>query len=106
MISHTWYMLRHVNQHIHDLLQGDDQTDIGLHVEESNVATDGLAGRLHGQFKTKEGADPKSIVRHMANFIHIKIKLGELSDDNVYVIVDCTKLSNAINCETFITTMR
>ena len=101
MISHTWYMLRHVNTHIYDLLQGDDQTDVGLHVEERNVA-----GRLHGQFKAKEGADPKSIVRNMANFIHIKIKLEELSDDNVYVIVECTKLLNAINCETFITTMR
>jgi len=100
MISHTWYMLRHVNTHIYDLLQGDDQTDVGLHVEERNVA-----GRLHGQFKAKEGADPKSIVRNMANFIHIKIKLEELSDDNVYVIVECTKLLNAINCETFITTM-
>ena len=101
MISKSWWMKKHVGKHIHDLLQGDDQADVSLHVEESNVA-----GRLHGHFKPKEGADPKSIVRNMANFIDIKIKLGELSDDNVYVIVDCTKLLNAINCETFITTMR
>jgi len=100
MISKSWWMKKHVGKHIHDLLQGDDQADVSLHVEESNVA-----GRLHGHFKPKEGADPKSIVRNMANFIDIKIKLGELSDDNVYVIVDCTKLLNAINCETFITTM-
>jgi len=93
MISHTWYMLRHVNTHIYDLLQGDDQTDVGLHVEESNVA-----GRLHGNFKTKEGADPKSIVRNMANLIDIKIKLKELSNDNVYVIVE-------FDGENFITTI-
>ena len=94
MISHTWYMKKHVDKHIHDLLQGDDQTDVGLHVEESNVA-----GRLHGNFKTKEGADPKSIVRNMANLIDIKIKLKELSNDNVYVIVE-------FDGENFITTIR
>ena len=103
MISESWYMKKHVDNFIHALLQGDDQMEtlVDAHSEGSNVA-----GRLHGHFKSKEGADPKSIVRNMANFIDIKIKLGELSDDNVYVIVECTKPLNAINCETFITTMR
>jgi len=102
MISESWYMKKHVDNFIHALLQGDDQMEtlVDAHSEGSNVA-----GRLHGHFKSKEGADPKSIVRNMANFIDIKIKLGELSDDNVYVIVECTKPLNAINCETFITTM-
>ena len=96
-------MKKHVDNFIHALLQRDDQMEtlVDAHGQESNVA-----GRLHGHFKPKEGADPKSIVRNMANFIDIKIKLEELSDDNVYVIVECKKLLNTINCETFITTMR
>jgi hypothetical protein len=102
MISESWYMKKHVDHFIHALLQRDDQMEtlVDAHGQESNVA-----GRLYGHFKPKEGADPKSIVRNMANFIDIKIKLEELSDDNVYVIVECKKLLNTINCETFITTM-
>ena len=94
MISASWLMKKHVGKHLRDLLQGNDQMDAVLHGEESNVA-----GRLHGHFKTKEGADPKSIVRNMANLIDIKIKLKELSNDNVYVIVE-------FDGENFITTIR
>ena len=98
MIDYTWWMRRHADKHIRDLMQGHDTPDEMnslLHCEESNVE----AGNLHGNFRRKEGGDPKSIVINMANLIDIKIKLKELSDDKIYFIVE-------FNGEIFITTMR
>ena len=94
MISDSWLMKKHVEQHIRDLMPVDDQMEHAIHDE-----GDYLAGNMHGNFKMKEGADPKSIVRNMANLIDIKIKLGELSKDNIYVIVEFNK-------KIFITTIR
>ena len=94
MIDYTRWMRKHADEHIRDLMQGHDEMDFLLHGEESNVA-----GNLHGNFRRKEGGDPKSIVINMANLIDIKIKLKELSDDKIYVIVE-------FNGGIFITTMR
>lgn len=94
MIDASWWMKKHADKHIHDLLQGDDQMNAALHHDESNVA-----GNMYGKNKKREGADPKSIVRSMANLVDIKIKLGELSNDNVYLIVE-------INGDIFIITIR
>ena len=96
MINYTWEMRRHADQHIRDLMQGHDVMDRLLHGVESNVMQ---AGNLYGNFRKKEGEDPKSIVRNMANLIDIKIKLKELSDDKIYVIVE-------FNEEFFIITIR
>ena len=101
-------MKKHANKHIRDL-QGDDEMD-DIHDDihggirddgnnDGNNGSDGTAGNLYGNFKKKEGEDPLSIVRNMANLIDIKIKLEELSDDKTYVIVE-------FNGEIFITTMR
>ena len=87
-------MKRHADKHIHDLLQGDDQMEHVPH-NDGNY----FAGNMYGKLKNKTGADPKSIVRSMANLIAIKIELEELSNDNVYVIVEC-------NGKTFVTTNR
>ena len=95
MISDSWLMKRHVDQHLRDGMHVDDQNVLEhVHGDGNNVA-----GNMHGNFRTKKGSDPKSIIRNMANFIDIKIKLGELSDDNVYVIVE-------FDGEIFITTIR
>ena len=94
MIVASWWMKRHVDKHIRDFMQGHDEMEFVLHGEESNVA-----GNLYGNFKKKEGGDPKSIVRNMATLIDIKIKLEELSDDKIYVIVE-------FDGQIFITTIR
>ena len=94
MIVASWWMKRHVDKHIRDFMQGHDEMEFVLHGEEINVA-----GNLYGNFKKKEGGDPKSIVRNMATLIDIKIKLEELSDDKIYVIVE-------FNGQIFITTIR
>jgi hypothetical protein len=84
MINASWWMKKHADKHIHELLHGDDQMNAALHHDESNVG----AGNMYGKNKKRVGADPKSIVRSMANLVDIKIKLGELSNDNVYLIVE------------------
>ena len=94
MIDVTWWMKKHADKHIFDLMHGHDEMDYLLHDDGNNVA-----GNLYGNFKKKEGEDPLSIVRNMANLIDIKIKLKELSDDKIYVIVE-------FNGGIFITTMR
>jgi len=83
MIDASWWMKKHVGKHILSLLQGDEPMDQILHDDGNNVA-----GNMYGKNKKREGADPKSIVRSMANLVDIKIKLGELSNDNVYLIVE------------------
>ena len=94
MIDVTWWMKKHADKHIFDLMHGHDEMDYLLHDDSNNVA-----GNLYGNFKKKEGADPKSIVRNMATLIDIKIKLEELSDDKIYVIVE-------FDGQIFITTIR
>ena len=94
MIVASWWMKRHVDKHIRDFMQGHDEMEFVLHGEESNVA-----GNLYGNFKKKEGGDPKSVVSNMATLIDIKIKLEELSDDKIYVIVE-------FDGQIFITTIR
>ena len=95
---HTWWMRKHADIHIRDLMRGHDEMESDLHRNDNNVG-DQKAGNLYGNFRKKEGEDPKSIVRNLANLIDIKIKLKELSDDKIYVFV-------VFNEDFFITTIR
>ena len=74
-------MKQHVEDHIEQMQ--DEPIDHGdVHRDNKN------ASGLYGKNPIKKGAKPKSIVENTADLIDFKIKKGELSKDNVYVLVD------------------
>ena len=61
----------------------------GGSIDYGNVHGDNQnAGNPRGKNPDKKGAKPKTIVENTADLIDYKIRKGELSKDNVYVLVD------------------
>ena len=75
-------MKKDVENHIEQMQ--DEPIDHGdVHRDNKN-----FAGNLYGKNPEKKGAKPKSIVENTADLIDFIIKKGELSKDNIYVLVD------------------
>ena len=74
-------MNQHVEDHIPQITGGSTGVR-NVHGYSPN------AGNLHGKNLEKKGAKPKTIVENTADLIDYKIRKGELSKDNVYVLVD------------------
>jgi len=80
-VEKSWRMKKDVENHIEQMTGGS--IDHGnLHGYNPN------ASGLSGKNPEKKGAKPKTIVENTADLIDFIIKKGELSKDNVYVLVD------------------
>ena len=81
-VEKSWRMKKDVENHIEQMTGGS--IDHGnLHGDNPNTA-----GNPNGKNPDKKGAKAKSIVVSTADLIDYKIRKGELSKDNVYVLVD------------------
>ena len=75
-------MKKDVENHIEQMTGGS--IDHGnLHGDNPNTA-----GNPNGKNPDKKGAKPKTIVENTADLIDFRIKRGELSAEDVYVLVD------------------
>ena len=79
----TWLQKRHAEKNIRDFMPVYEPLDYLMHANEDNTA-----GNIRGNFKMKEGASPSSSVLDMVHMVYVKMEIGEISPDRIYVIVN------------------